>query len=126
MRHYNTTQKTSSEDGDSIIKKWGNKLLFTAISVKLWGLIAGTWLSTWLLLNNHIKDSHWLTFNTTIWALIFGMKEIFRISERKDIKQSQGNHEEENIYTYNFRYDNIKDNTQENDVNKEVVGVNPD
>jgi vacuolar-type H+-ATPase subunit I/STV1 len=126
MRHYNTTQKTSSEDRGSIIKKWGNKLLFTAISVKLWGLIAGTWLSTWLLLNNHIKDSHWLTFNTTIWALIFGMKEIFRISERKDIKQSQGNPEEENIYTYNFRYDNIKDNTQEKDVNKEVVGVNPD
>ncbi|GEM_PF-6808125 len=123
MRHYKTTTKFS-EDKGLIIKKWGNKLLFTAISVKLWGLIAGTWLSTWLLLNNHIKDSHWLTFNTTIWALIFGMKEIFRISERKESREN--NKETENIYSYNFRYDNINDDLTTKKTNKEVVGVNPE
>ena len=31
-----------------------------------------------------INGAQWVTFNTTIWALIFGMKEIFRISEQSD------------------------------------------
>ncbi|MCK5617696.1 hypothetical protein KAR91_88345 [Candidatus Pacearchaeota archaeon] len=79
--------------------KWFGKLFFTLISVKVWGLLAGTIVSTWLLivhLNNKpiivgdniiefgINGAQWLTFNTTIWALIFGMKEIFRISEQHD------------------------------------------
>jgi len=70
-------------------KKWLSKFLFTLISVKLWGLIACTWVSTYLLLRPPedgltIDGTQWLTFNTTIWALIFGMKEIFRITERRD------------------------------------------
>ena len=78
---------------------WFAKLMFTLISVKVWGLVACTGVSTWLLLINlhhppvvsgetvyeyGINGAQWITFNTTIWALIFGMKEIFRISEKRD------------------------------------------
>lgn len=78
---------------------WLAKLLFTLISVKLWGLIASISISTWLLLRHYecqpviygntiidfgINGSQWVSFNTAIWALIFGMKEIFRISEQSD------------------------------------------
>ena len=84
--------------------RWISKLLFTLISVKFWGLIAGTIVSTWLLMVhlNHepviigdklieygINGTQWVTFNTTIWALIFGMKEIFRISEQRDITEQE-------------------------------------
>ena len=81
-------------------RKWFSKFLFTIISVKVWGLVAATWVSTCLLLihdkkiiiegieegilTTGISGGQWLTFNTTIWALIFGMKEIFRITEKKD------------------------------------------
>lgn len=70
-----------------------SKFLFTLISVKVWGLIACTWVSTYLITHNPfcgnpdiglITGGQWVTFNTTVWALIFGMKEIFRISETKD------------------------------------------
>ncbi len=75
---------------------WLSKLLFTLISVKVWGLVAATIVSTWLLLNKGsvqfgetdvrygITGGQWMTFNTTIWALIFGMKEVFKISEKRD------------------------------------------
>ncbi len=81
-------------------QKWISKFLFTIISVKVWGLVAATWVSTYLLLihnklviteglddgilSSGISGAQWLTFNTTIWALIFGMKEIFRITEKKN------------------------------------------
>lgn len=79
---------------------WFSKLLFTLISVKVWGLAASLSVSTWLLLLNYrniplqvgelmvengLNGAQWVTFNTTIWALIFGMKEIFRIAEQRDI-----------------------------------------
>jgi hypothetical protein len=76
--------------------KWFSKLMFTLISVKLWGLIACTWVSTYLLICHEmvmvgdtayelgINGTQWVTFNTTIWGLIFGMKEVFRVMERKD------------------------------------------
>ncbi|MHA7109227.1 hypothetical protein ACRTDU_03820 [Sunxiuqinia elliptica] len=76
--------------------KWFSKLMFTLISVKLWGLIAGTWVSTYLLICHKmvevggqtyelgINGAQWVTFNTTIWGLIFGMKEIFRVMDQKD------------------------------------------
>ena len=78
---------------------WFSKLLFTLISVKVWGLVASITVSTILLyLHNKtapikigdeiiqfgINGAQWVTFNTTVWALIFGMKEIFRISEKRD------------------------------------------
>ena len=76
--------------------KWFSKLMFTLISVKLWGLIACTWVSTYLLVCHEmivvgdqsyemgINGTQWVTFNTTIWGLIFGMKEIFRVMDKKD------------------------------------------
>lgn len=82
--------------------KWFGKFFFTLISVKVWGLVAGTAISTWLLLIHlrnepviigekvieyGINGAQWVTFNTTIWALIFGMKEIFRISEQRDFTE---------------------------------------
>ncbi len=68
---------------------WISKFLFTLISVKVWGLVACTWISTWLLLNSFLEKGQWLTFNTTIWALIFGMKEIFRIAEKRDSTEQE-------------------------------------
>ncbi len=81
-------------------QSWFAKLLFTLISVKVWGLLAATWVSTYLLLlhdkvivfenvesgilETGINGAQWVTFNTTVWALIFGMKEIFRITEKKE------------------------------------------
>jgi hypothetical protein len=80
-------------------RKFFSKLLFTLISVKVWGLVAATAVSTYLLIMHNmnapyeigekvyergINGAQWVTFNTTIWALIFGMKEIFRISEKRD------------------------------------------
>ncbi|KOH46076.1 hypothetical protein [Sunxiuqinia dokdonensis] len=76
--------------------KWFSKFMFTLISVKVWGLIACTWVSTYLLLCHEmvsvgdqvyelgITGAQWVTFNTTIWGLIFGMKEIFRVMDNKD------------------------------------------
>jgi hypothetical protein len=67
--------------------------------VKVWGLVASIVVSTYLLLLHNanapyqvggnvfergINGAQWVTFNTTIWALIFGMKEIFKISESRD------------------------------------------
>jgi len=78
---------------------WLSKLLFTLISVKVWGLIAATSVSTWLLylniktepviagdtvISHGINGAQWVTFNTTVWGIIFGMKEIFRIYELRD------------------------------------------
>jgi hypothetical protein len=65
-------------------RAWGAKLLFTLISVKVWGLLAGTWVSTYLVVASKITDVHWVTFNTTVWGLIFGMKEVFKIAEGRD------------------------------------------
>ncbi len=69
--------------------KWFSKFLFTLISVKVWGLIACTWISTSLLYCHRIDGMQWVTFNTTIWALIFGMKEIFRVMDRKDMNDEK-------------------------------------
>lgn len=87
---------------------WFSKLLFTLISVKVWGLVAATWVSTYLLilhgknigeegniLEVGINGAQWVTFNTTVWALIFGMKEIFRITEKKE-KEGQAILEQQN------------------------------
>ena len=31
-----------------------------------------------------ISGGDWITFNTRVWALIYGMKEVFRIAEGRD------------------------------------------
>ena len=99
----NTNRKLKLND-TGFWQKWFSKLFYTLISVKVWGLIAGTIVSTWLLMVhlNHepviiggrfieygINGAQWVTFNTTIWALIFGMKEIFRISEQHDFAEQE-------------------------------------
>lgn len=66
---------------------WGAKLLFTLISVKFWGLAVSIWVSTVLLWNNLITSEQWVVFNTTLWGLIFGMKEVFRIAQGKDNRE---------------------------------------
>ncbi len=91
------TYYTLGEEG--FWNRFFSKFLFTLISVKVWGLVAGTIVSTYLLMVHNqnapyvlggevfergINGAQWVTFNTTIWALIFGMKEIFRISEKRD------------------------------------------
>lgn len=97
----NTKSNINQDEFYTIIQKefwlkWFSKLMFTLISVKLWGLIACTWVSTYLLLCHEmlpvgdqvyelgISGAQWVTFNTTIWGLIFGMKEIFRVMDNKD------------------------------------------
>ena len=97
----NTKSNINQDEFYTIIQKefwlkWFSKLMFTLISVKLWGLIAATWVSTYLLLCHEmvqvgestyelgITGTQWVTFNTTIWGLIFGMKEIFRVMDNKD------------------------------------------
>jgi hypothetical protein len=32
-----------------------------------------------------ISGGDWITFNTTVWALIYGMKEVFRIAEGREV-----------------------------------------
>ncbi len=97
----NTKSNINQDEFYTIIQKefwlkWFSKLMFTLISVKVWGLIACTWVSTYLLLCHEmvpvadevyefgITGAQWVTFNTTIWGLIFGMKEIFRVMDNKD------------------------------------------
>ncbi len=75
--------------GDSFFERWFSKFLFTIISVKVWGLAVAIVISTMLLNSGKIDNSDWLTFNTTIWALIFGMKEVFKISENKDMAEKE-------------------------------------
>lgn len=125
-------------------RKFFSKLLFTLISVKVWGLVASTVVSTWLLLIHNtnepyqfgenvfergINGAQWVTFNTTIWALIFGMKEIFRISEKRDrtekevlAQQSESKKELANIVADSK--ERLTNNTTEE--GKEVVGEEPE
>jgi len=50
----------------------------------VWGLVVGTTVSTTLLYNGKISGGDWITFNTTVWALIYGVKEVFRIAEGRE------------------------------------------
>lgn len=68
---------------------WMSKFLFTLISVKFWGLVGSISISTYLIIIKRIEATEWVTFNTTIWGLIFGMKEIFRVMESKDNNENK-------------------------------------
>ncbi|HBH22614.1 MAG TPA: hypothetical protein DDY13_04245 [Cytophagales bacterium] len=82
-------QKKYSVEQRQFWFSWASKLLFTLISVKFWGLVASVSVSTYLIVNNSIGAGEWVTFNTTIWGLIFGMKEIFRVMEQKDMNETE-------------------------------------
>ena len=108
---------------------WFSKLLFTLISVKVWGLVAGTSVSTILLYKGMISGGDWITFNTTVWALIYGMKEVFRIAEGRDkaermlMAQRVTNEDKRNAKLQTSEYDSedISDTA-----NLVTVGINPD
>ena len=112
-------------------QKWFSKFLYTLISVKVWGLVACTWVSTYLVVQEHISNGQWLTFNTTIWALIFGMKEIFRIAENRDIRESENLKKQ---FESEFKLAAVKNGASCKDSSKstftaegfEIVGEEPD
>ena len=61
------------------------KLVATMISVKVWGLITVTIISTWLLINGYIDGGNWTTVMTGVFGIIYGMREIFKISKIKEL-----------------------------------------
>ncbi len=107
---------------------WVSKLLFTLISVKFWGLVSSIAISTHLLMIQKIEAQQWVVFNTTIWGLIFGMKEVFRISQDKnqaeqELQNQQGQHKLQEI---KMKTDNVQPTTTQVDTNgKEIVGAEP-
>ncbi len=122
-------------------RKWLSKLLFTLISVKVWGLAASMIVSTYLLLihkegveggilETGITGAQWVTFNTTIWALIFGMKEIFRITEKKDKDEmealKQQGETKKQIASIVTNGDSKKSKVKLTADGKEIVGEEPD
>jgi len=125
-------------------RKFFSKLLFTLISVKVWGLVASTTVSTWLLIIHNtnapyqlgenvfergINGAQWVTFNTTIWALIFGMKEIFRISEKRDKAEKEvlAQQAEAKKQLATIVSDSNKGaGTMRSDDGKEIVGEEPE
>jgi len=67
---------------------WIVKILITMISAKIWGLIVITWLATYLLINKYITGAEWSTTICTIYSVIYGMRELFKISSLNDINNS--------------------------------------
>ena len=67
------------------------KLVATFISVKVWGLVSITTISTLLLLNEYISGGEWTTVNGTVYSVIFGMREIFKVSSIKQMIDSGEN-----------------------------------
>jgi phosphotransferase system glucose/maltose/N-acetylglucosamine-specific IIC component len=103
--------------------KWISKFLFTLISVKVWGLFAGTLVSTLLVYNHYMNGAQWVTFNTTIWALIYGMKEVFRIAEGREQSERKLNAQKsqaEERMTAMQKSDSVYSEAMV------TVGVNPD
>jgi len=65
------------------------KLVETFISVKVWGLITITTLSTLLLLNGYIDGGQWTTVITAIYATIYGVREVYKISSIREYLNSE-------------------------------------
>lgn len=61
------------------------KLIETCISVKVWGLVSVMVVATWLLINKFIDGSNWTTVVTGTFGIIYGMREIFKISRIKEL-----------------------------------------
>ena len=60
------------------------KLVSIFISVKVWGLTATTTISTLLLLNGYISGGEWTTVNGTVYSVVFGMREAFKIASVRE------------------------------------------
>jgi hypothetical protein len=102
---------------------WFSKLLFTLISVKFWGLVVSITLSTHLLLIEKIEAQQWVVFNTTIWGLIFGMKEVFRIAENKN--QTDQNIQQAQQPSINIPALPKEPTSTTDNKGKEIVGADP-
>lgn len=59
------------------------KIVESLISVKVWGLIAITVLSSMFLVKGYLDGGNWVAINGTIYGIIYGMREIFKISRIK-------------------------------------------
>ena len=64
------------------------KLVESITSVKVWGLAAVTIVGTWLLINNFITGTNWATAITGVYGVIFGMREVFKISKVQEMARN--------------------------------------
>lgn len=85
---------------------WAAKVAFTLISVKAWGLLVSISVSTALLLHGFIDGPGWVTYNTTIWALIFGIRGIFAVQEQREdaARKNRGKEIEAQLQTLSIKY----------------------
>lgn len=56
------------------------KIVETLVSVKVWGLIGTMLASSYMLANGHITGDNWTTINSTVFGIIYAMREQFKIS----------------------------------------------
>lgn len=61
-----------------LLKIW-LKITETVLSVKVMGLISSLYAGIWLLMNDYITSSDFVSFITPIWVTIFGVREIWKI-----------------------------------------------
>jgi len=127
---------------DGFWSKWFAKLLFTLISLKTWGLAASLIVSTKLLMMHKavllepkgslwetgITGGQWLAFNTTIWALLFGIKEVNKITVSKDKTELEAMNLEALTKTETARIagESLTPPNPSAILNGNVVGENPD
>ena len=64
------------------------KIVESITSVKVWGLAAVTIVGTWLLINNFITGTNWATAITGVYGVIFGMREVFKISKVQEMARN--------------------------------------
>lgn len=65
----------------------GVKIVESLISVKVWGLIAITTISSIFLYHDYIGGGDWVTVNGTVYGVIYGMREVFKITRIKTIEE---------------------------------------
>lgn len=62
-----------------------SKIVETLVSVKVWGLISSMSVSTILLVNGYLTGGNWVATNTTIFSVIFGARELFKIQSLRSM-----------------------------------------
>lgn len=72
------------------------KLTTTLLSVKVWGLFICFTVPTILLVQGHIESSDWVKGFTVVPSVIYGMREIFKISAIWDHIKQKGKEENNN------------------------------
>ena len=78
-------ESTHKDNSNCVLSKdfWNAcsvKVITTLLSVKVWGLVACFTIPTILLVKGHIDPTAWVSGFTTVPAVIYGMREIFKIS----------------------------------------------